>query len=143
MIHINPIYKVNSKAWDLLITSLIDIPFGFASEWNENAHEAWKSFIYTYRVSEEKQESLNEVTEIWNNFRIKDKRQDPDLLFNELYNLNLKFKKIKEKYEKYEYGMKARVFYVWTEEYNPVRVSCNVNIPKMEYEYLKKEISWF
>ena len=39
--------------------------------------------------------------------------------------------------------MKAQVFDVLPEEYKPVRVSCNVKIPKMACKYLKKEIRWF
>ena len=46
--------------------------------------------------------SLNEVTNRWTNFKIKDTSLDPDIWFNELYNLNLKLNKIKEKYEKDE-----------------------------------------
>ena len=49
-------------------------------------------------MSYENQERLNEVAKRWNNCRIKDTIQDPDIWFNELFNLNLKFKKIKEKY---------------------------------------------
>ena len=52
---------------------------------------------HTYEVPDEKLEILNEVTNIWNNFSIKDIIQDPDIWFNELYNLDLKFNKIKKK----------------------------------------------
>ena len=52
-------------------------------------------------MSDKKQESLNEVTNRWNNLNIKDTGIYPYILFNGLYNLNLKFKKIKAKYEKY------------------------------------------
>ena len=62
-------------------------------------------------MSEEKQESFNEVTNRWNNFKIKDTSLDPYIWFNELYNLNLNFKNINEKYEKYEDKLKAHVFY--------------------------------
>ena len=40
---------------------------------------------------------------------IKDTSQDPDIWFNELYNLNLYFKKIKDKYEKDEDEMKSHI----------------------------------
>ena len=69
---------------------------------DENSNESWKDLIGKYEVSDDKQESLNEVTNMCNNCRIKDTSQDPDIWFNELYNLNLKFKKIKSKYEKDE-----------------------------------------
>ena len=42
------------------------------------------------------------MTNKWNNCNIKDTSLDPDIWFNELYNLDLKFKKIKENYEKDE-----------------------------------------
>ena len=74
---------------------LIDIPFGLVRQCNENAHKSWKALIDKYEVSDEKQESINEVAKICNNFGIKDTSQDPDMWFNELYNLDLKFKKIK------------------------------------------------
>ena len=79
-------------------------------------------------MSDEKQEGLNEVTNRWNNWRIKDTSQYPDVWFNELFYLNLKFKNIKENYEKDEYGLKAHVFDVLTGNYNPVRVSCDFKI---------------
>ena len=82
-----------------------------------------KSLIYKYEVSYERQDSLNEVTNRWNNYNIKDTSMDPDIWFNELYNLNLKFKRIKAEYEKHEDEIKANVFDVLPEEYNPVRVS--------------------
>ena len=47
-------------------------------------------------MSDEKKESFNEVTNRWNNCSIKDRGQDPDIWFNELFNLNLKFKDIKK-----------------------------------------------
>ena len=53
---------------------------------------------------------LNEVTKRWNTCKIKDTRQDPDIWFNKIYNLNPDFKKTKKKYEKYEYETKAHLF---------------------------------
>ena len=55
------------------------------------------------------------MTNRWNNCIIKYTSQDPDIWFNELYNLNLEFKKLKDKYEKYEDGMRAHVFDVLPE----------------------------
>ena len=50
------------------------------------------------------------MTNWWKNCRIKDTSQDPEIWFNELYILNLKFNNIKDKYEKYEDEMKAHIF---------------------------------
>ena len=38
---------------------------------------------------------------MWNTCRVKEKIQDPYIWFNELYNVNLKLKKIKGKNGKY------------------------------------------
>ena len=84
-----------------------------ARQWNENAREAWVTIMYKYDVPEEKQEILNEVTNMWNTLWIKDTSQDYDICFNELYILDLKFRKIKEKYEKDEDEMKTHVFDVF------------------------------
>ena len=70
--------------------------------------------IYKYEVSDEKQESLNEVTNRWNNCKIKDTILDPYIWFNELYNLNLKFKKIKAKYEKMKMNSRHMSFMSYT-----------------------------
>ena len=94
-------------------------------------------------MSNEKQDNYNEVTNRCNNFRIKDTSQDPDIWFNELFNLNLKFKNIKAKYNKDEYEMKSHVFDGLPEYYKPVRVSCNFNISKMAFKDLNKDIRWF
>ena len=93
------IYEGNSKAWDVIIISLTDIPSGLVRKCGENSHVSQKALIEKYEVSYEKQESLNEVTNRQNKCRINDTSQDPDIWFNELCNLNLKFKKIKAKYE--------------------------------------------
>ena len=79
-------------------------------------------------MSDEKQDILNEVTNRWENSRIKDTSQDLDIWLNELFNLNLKFNNIKSKREKDEDELKTHVFDILPEEYKPVRVSCNVNI---------------
>ena len=78
---------------------------------DENAHEAWKYLIGKYEISDEKKESFNEVTNRWNTCGIKDTSQH-----NELFNLNLKLNKIKEKYEKYEDDLKSHVLDVLTED---------------------------
>ena len=104
------IYKRNFEAWDFLIISLTDIPFGLVRQCDENAHDTWKDLFDKYEVSYENQESFNEVTNRWNNCQIKDTSLDPDIWFNELYNINLNFKKIKVKYEKFEDKGNAQVF---------------------------------
>ena len=104
------IYEGNSKAWNFLTIRLTYIPFGLARKCNENSHEACKALVEKYDVSDDKQESLNEVTNRWNNYSIKDTSQDPDIWLNEQFNSDLKFNKIKAKYEKYGYYMKAHVF---------------------------------
>ena len=81
-----------------------------ARKCNENSHEAWKALIEKYKVSDEKQESLNEMNNRCKNCRIKDTIQDPDIWFNELFNLNLKLNKIRGEFEKDEDEMKAHVF---------------------------------
>ena len=63
--------------------------------YNENEHEYRMEIIHKYEASEEKQEVLNEVTNRSNIFMIKVTSQYPDIWFNELYNLNLKFDEIK------------------------------------------------
>ena len=108
--------------------SLTDLPFGLVRQCDENAHDSWKALIDKYEVSDEKQESLNEVTNRWNNYKIKDTSLDPYIWFNEVYNLNIKFKKIKEKYEKDEDELRAHVFDVLPEEYKQFIVSWNVKI---------------
>ena len=61
------IYEGNSKAWDFLIISLTDIPFGLVRQCDENSHDAWKALIEKYEVLDEKQKSLNEMKNRWNN----------------------------------------------------------------------------
>ena len=120
------IYEGNSKDWYLLIISLTYVPFGLTRNCNESAHEACKAQIDKYILLDEKQESLNKVTNRWKICRIKDTSQYPDIWFNELFNLNLKFKKIKAKYEEYEDEIKAQVFDFLPEEYKPAKVSFRV-----------------
>ena len=80
------------------------------SKCDENAYDTWKALIEKYEVSDETQERLNEVTNRWNNCKIRNTSLDPDILFIEIYNLNLNFKKIKERYEKDEDELKRHVF---------------------------------
>ena len=89
------IYEGNGKAWNFLIIRLTYISFRIPRTCNENSHEACKALIDIYDVSYEKQEILNEVTNIWSNCSIGDTSKDPDIWFNERFNLNLKFNKIR------------------------------------------------
>ena len=86
---------------------------------------------------------MNEVTNRWNNFRIKDTSQDRDILFNKIFNVNPEFKDIQEKYDKYEDELKAHIFDGLSEDYTPMGVSCNVRISNMAFKDPKKEIHWF
>ena len=54
----------------------------------------------------------------------------------------MKFKNIKEKYEKDEDELKEHVFDVLTKDYKPVSIYFNVNISKMEFKDPKKYICW-
>ena len=93
---------------------MTDILLGLVRQCDENANDAWKALIDKYEVSDEKQESLNEVTNGWKNCKIKGTSLDPYIWFNDLYNFNLKFKKIKAKYENDEDELKAHVVDVLT-----------------------------
>ena len=64
--------------------SLSEIPFRWARQCNDNEYEVCIELLDKYEVSEEKQESLNDVTNRWNTFRIKYTSQDPGICFNEL-----------------------------------------------------------
>ena len=44
------IYEGNTKAWDFLIISLKDTPFGLVSKCDENSHDAWKALLDKYEV---------------------------------------------------------------------------------------------
>ena len=104
------IYEGNSKAWDLHLISFVEITFRLFRQCDDNAHNAWEFLIDKYELKDEKQEILSEVTNRWNNSSIKDTSQDTDIWFNYLYNLNLKFKKIKATYGKYKDKRKAHFF---------------------------------
>ena len=74
-----------------------------------------KSLMGKYEVSYAKPESLNDLTNRWNSCRIKYISIDPYIWFNEIYNINLKFKKIKAKYEQYDDKLKSHFFDVLPE----------------------------
>ena len=109
-----------------------------ARQWNENVNEACKALVEKYDVSDDKQESLNEVTDIWNNSSIRYTSKYPDIWSNEWFNFNLKLNKIRVKYDNYGDYIKAQVFDFPSKDYEPVRVSWNVNISIMAYKEPKK-----
>ena len=78
------IYEGKSNSWDLLIIILAYIPFRLVRHCDENSHDAWKALILKYEVSDDNKESLNEVTNRWNNCNIKYKILDPYIWFNDL-----------------------------------------------------------
>ena len=137
------IYKGNYRSWNLLIIRLTYIPFDLVRKCDDNAHDVCRALIENYGVSDDKKEILNELKNRRNSFKITDTSLGLDFWFNELYNLKLNFKKIKANYEKDEDELKENVFYILPEEYKQGRVSCNINMYKMKFKYMKKEIRWF
>ena len=67
---------------------------------------------------------------------MKDTSQDPNIWLNDLYNLSLKSKYIKEKHKEYEYEMNPHIYDVLPEEKRSVRVSSNVNASNTTYKDL-------
>ena len=60
-------------------------------------------------MSDEKQESLTDVTIEWAAFTLNGTNTDPDMWFSELFRINQKFEKIKTEYKKYDDSIKAHV----------------------------------
>ena len=52
----------NSKEWDFLIIILTNIPFVMVRQCDQRAHYAWKELIDKYELSDEKQDILNEAS---------------------------------------------------------------------------------
>ena len=77
------IYEGNSQAWDFLIIRITDITFGLERQLNENINDACKALGDKYDVKNEKQESINKVTNTWNNYSIRDTSKYPSIWFNE------------------------------------------------------------
>ena len=85
---------------------------------------------------------MNEVKYRWKIFRVRTKVKI--LIYGSInYYFNFMFNNINAKYDKDEDEMKAHVFDVTPEYYKPVRISFNVNISKMTFKDLKKEIRCF
>ena len=110
----------NADACDKLVLSLTGTAFSVIQEADSNAHEAWKLLLDKYDVSSQKQNSLTDVTEEWNNSRLGSVKVDPDDWFPYLYQVNAKFKKIKAKYGKDDDQIKAHVLVNLPEEYEVI-----------------------
>ena len=134
--------KGNADAWDQLVLSLSGTPFDLILEADENAHKAWKLLLNKYEVSDEKQESLTDVTKEWNSAKLESVRVDPDDWFSTLFRINKKFGKIKKEYEKDEDTMKAHVLVDLPDEYKPVRTNLCMNSAYSYADY-KKHIRHF
>jgi len=52
----------NADTWDQLVLSLTGAPFNLIMEAKEDAHKAWNILLNKYEVSNEKQESLTDIT---------------------------------------------------------------------------------
>ena len=131
--------KGNADAWDQLVLSLTGSPFDLIQEADEDAHKAWKILLKKYEVSDEKTESLNEVTKEWHECNLGGVRTDPDNWFSKMYRINQKFKKISTLYEKDDDTMKAHVLANLPDEYKAVRTNLNMN-STYTYEDYKKHI---
>ena len=86
-----------------------------ARQCNDNSHETCKAIVDKYDVSDDKQESLNYVTNRWNKCSIRVTSQYPDISFYEQFNSNVKLNKIKARNKKYGEYMKAHAFDLLTE----------------------------
>ena len=84
----------NTGAWDQLVMSLTGPLFDLIQEADENAHKTWKILLKKYKVSNERSESLKDVTIEWHGCKLEGTCNDPDKWFSELYRINQKFKKI-------------------------------------------------
>ena len=134
--------KGNADAWDQLVLSLTGVQFDLIQEADENAHVAWKILLNKYEVSDEKSESLTDVTMEWNQCKLENTEDDPDNWFSRLYRINQKFKKINVLYEKDDECMKAHVLANLPEEYKHVRTNLYMNMD-FTYEEYRKHIRHF
>ena len=129
--------KGNADAWDQLVLSLTGTAFDLIQEADENAHKAWKLLLRKYEVSDEKQESLTDVTDEWNKSKLESVKMDPDDWFSTLFRINKKFGRIKKEYEKDEDTMKAHVLVNLPEEYKAVRTNLSMNCDYSYADYKK------
>ena len=70
--------KGNADAWDQLVLSLTGSTFVLIMEADGNAHFARKILLNKFEVSEQKQESLTDVTMEWAACRLTSTKMDPD-----------------------------------------------------------------
>ena len=131
--------KGKADAWDQLVLSLTGTPFDLIMEADENAHKAWELLLRKYEVSDEKQESLTDVTDEWHKSKLGSVKMDPDDWFSTLYRINKKFGRIKKEYEKDEDTLKAHVLVNLPEEYKAVRTNLSMNA-NYTYEDYRKHI---
>ena len=129
--------KGNADARDQLVLSLIGVQFDMILEAEENAHTTWKILLNKYEVSDEKSESLTDVTMEWNQCKLDSTETDPDIWFSQLFWINQKFKKINTLYEKDSECMKAHVLANLLEEYKHVRMNLYMNTDFTYKEYRK------
>ena len=132
----------NADAWDHLVLSLTGVQFDLIQEANENAFRAWNILLNKYEVSDEKAESLTDVTMEWHQCKLEGTEEDPDSWFSRLYRINQKFKKINVLYEKDSECMKAHVLANLPEEYKHVRTNLYMNTD-FSYEEYRKHIRHF
>ena len=117
----------NADAWDQLVLSLTGAPFNLIMEAKEDAHKAWKILLNKYEVSNEKQESLTDVTIERGACTLDGTRTDPDLWFSELFRINSKFDRIKKEYKKDEDSIKAHVITWLPDEYKTICANFYMN----------------
>ena len=122
-----------------MVLGLTGTAFSVIQEADGNAHEAWKLLLDKYDVLSQKQNSLTDVTEEWNNSRLSSVKVDPDDWFTYLYRVNAKFKKIKTKYGKDDDQIKPRVLVNLTEEYEAIQTNLRMN-PTYSYADYKTHI---
>ena len=134
--------KGNADALDQLVLILTGIQFDLIQEAEENAYRAWNILLNKYEVSDEKSESLTDVTMEWNQCKVEGTEDDPDTWFSCLYRINQKFKKINVLYEKDDECMKAHVLANLPEEYKHVRTNLYMNTD-FTYEEYRKHIRHF
>ena len=122
----------NADAWDQVVLSLTGAPFNLILESNGDAYKAWNMLLNKYKVSDEKQESIKDVTIEWVECTINGTRTDPDMWFSELFRINSKFEKIKKDSKKDEDSIKVHVIAYLPEEYTTVRTNLYMN---SHYDY--------
>lgn len=70
------IYNRNNDTWDRLVLSLISTPFNHVQKCEGGARITWATLLENNDVLAEKQKSLVEVIEEWNNYKLKSIKMD-------------------------------------------------------------------